>query len=168
MAHFGTCTLSVRDRSEDSVQVPILKAAELGERWPVLLWFYLKMLGLYHSGKYDITSNIVHCFYFYRRNGAWGTGGSEPPDPTSHTPVFSPFSVAPTSVSFLLENYIVQCCKSFPHFPLFPPPWQSCFMPSLFQPPDTISLQIQAPTCTQTLDCHGANMCTVKKHPLLL
>lgn len=120
MAHFGTCTLSVRDRSEDSVQVPILKAAELGERWPVLLWFYLKMLGLYHSGKYDITSNIVHCFYFYRRNGAWGTGGSEPPDPTSHTPVFSPFSVAPTSVSFLLENYIVQCCKKFSPFPLVP------------------------------------------------
>lgn len=62
MAYFGTCALSVQE-SSDSVKIPILKATELGERWPVLLWFYVKTLGLYHSGN-DIT--IVHTLnYFY-------------------------------------------------------------------------------------------------------
>ena len=43
--------LGIHQDSSESVSVPILKAAEVGERWPVLLWFYLKTLGLYHSGK---------------------------------------------------------------------------------------------------------------------
>ena len=51
MGRFGKFNSSVQE-SCDSVKVPILKAAELGERWPVLLWFYLKTLGLYHSGTY--------------------------------------------------------------------------------------------------------------------
>ena len=51
MAHFGTRALTIDQESSDSVKVPILKATELCERWPVILWFYVKTLGLYHSGK---------------------------------------------------------------------------------------------------------------------
>lgn len=58
MGRFGTLSLSLQE-SSDSVKVPILKAAELGERWPVLLWFYLKTLGLYHSGNYDDNSILL-------------------------------------------------------------------------------------------------------------
>ena len=47
--------LDIHRGSSESVSVPILRATEVGERWPVLLWFYLKTLGLYHSGK-GITS----------------------------------------------------------------------------------------------------------------
>lgn len=42
--------LDIHRGSSESVSVPILRATEVGERWPVLLWFYLKTLGLYHSG----------------------------------------------------------------------------------------------------------------------
>lgn len=58
MGRYGTLSLSLQE-SNDSVKIPILKAAELGERWPVLLWFYLKTLGLYHSGKYSDNNSTL-------------------------------------------------------------------------------------------------------------
>jgi len=54
MTHFATYggPLNIQDSSEDSVsvKVPLLRANEVTDKWPVLLWFYLKTLGLYHSG----------------------------------------------------------------------------------------------------------------------
>ena len=63
MGRFGTFPSSIQE-SSDSVKVPILKAAELGERWPVLLWFYLKTLGLYHSGNYDNNSTLASILFY--------------------------------------------------------------------------------------------------------
>lgn len=56
MTHFATyghTTLNLQESSVDSasVKVPILREGEMTSRWPVLLWFYLKTLGLYHSGR---------------------------------------------------------------------------------------------------------------------
>lgn len=55
MTHFASYgqALSIQDSSVDSasVKVPILRANEVTDRWPVLLWVYLKTLGLYHSGR---------------------------------------------------------------------------------------------------------------------
>ena len=39
--------------SGESVTIPILQKSEQ-EKWPVLLWFYMKTLGLYHSGKENV------------------------------------------------------------------------------------------------------------------
>ena len=65
MGRFGKLSLSLQE-SNDSVKVPILKAAELCERWPVLLWFYLKTLGLYHSGNSGNNSTLLlHYFIIY-------------------------------------------------------------------------------------------------------
>lgn len=43
-----------------SVKVPILRANEVTDRWPVLLWFYLKTLGLYHSGNESTEYCVNH------------------------------------------------------------------------------------------------------------
>ena len=64
MGRFGKLSLSFQE-SSDSVKIPILKAAELGERWPVLLWFYLKTLGLYHSGNLDNSTLLLPYFIIY-------------------------------------------------------------------------------------------------------
>ena len=67
MTHFAVYghPLSVQESSVDSisVKVPLLRATEMTDRWPVLLWIYLKTLGLYHSGNEDSEYNATLYFY---------------------------------------------------------------------------------------------------------
>lgn len=64
MTHFASYghTLNVQDAGLDSVSVklPYLREGEATHKWPFLLWFYLKTLGLYHSGTYIAARSVIY------------------------------------------------------------------------------------------------------------
>ena len=53
--------LKTNESSVDSVSVKvhILQGKEMIDRWPVLMWFYLKTLGLYQSGTLGKYQKVV-------------------------------------------------------------------------------------------------------------
>ena len=53
--------LKTNESSVDSVSVKvhILQGKEMIDRWPVLMWFYLKTLGLYQSGTLEKYQKVV-------------------------------------------------------------------------------------------------------------